>query len=100
MKKLDNYDLKLAAGLALRSDMKVVINEVIDRLNLSFEVLQLKEVIFDYDKCFIQFEEDLYILDSIFAFLVACGIFSKKTYQQYFDDLTSMRLLILDRKVR
>lgn len=92
MKKLNNYDLRLGSGLVLRSEVKSVINEVIDRLNGSYLKLLEMDVIPADDQEFISYKQSFYTLDCIFAFLASCGIFSANTYKVYFEELQKMKL--------
>lgn len=92
MKKLNNYDLRLGSGLVLRSEVKSVINEVIDRLNDSYNKLLEMDVITIDSKEFIDYNQSFYTLDCIFAFLASCGIFSSTTYKAYLKELKDMEL--------
>lgn len=92
MKKLNNYDLRMSSGLIQRADVKAVINEVIDRLNDSYEKLLEMDVIPADEKETIIYNQSFYTLDCIFAFLASCGIFSANTYKVYFEELQKMKL--------
>jgi len=92
MKKLNNHDLRLSSGLVLRADVKNVINEVIDRLNDSYDKLQEMDVITCDNKYFTDYNQSFFTLDCIFAFLASCGIFSSTTYQEYLAELQKMEL--------
>lgn len=98
MKKLNNYDLRLQAGLVLRSDVKAVLNEVIDRLNESYDILSKMETIPKDDKVLESFNQSFYTLDCIFAFLAASGIFSSNTYKEFIEELQKMRLEDIERE--
>lgn len=92
MKKLNNHDLRMGSGLVLRSDVKNVINEVIDRLNDSYNNLTELEVITRDNKYLTEYNQSFFTLDCIFAFLASCGIFSSNTYKEFLAELQKMKL--------
>lgn len=92
MKKLCNYDLRLASGLALRPEIKIVINEVVDRLNESHsKILDMDVIPADCNEV-IRYRQSYFTLDCIFSFLASCGIFSANTYKEYVEELARMKL--------
>ena len=92
MKKLNNHDLRLSSGLVLRADVKNVINEVIDRLNDSYNKLVEMDVITADSKVLVNYKQSFFTLDCIFSFLASCGIFSSTTYKEYLAELQNMEL--------
>lgn len=97
MKKLNNYDLRMSSGIVQRSDVRAVINEVIDRLNESYQVLKEMEIIPLECKEMELYNTSFYTLDCIFAFLASCGIFSSNTYKEFLQELKSMELSNVER---
>lgn len=92
MKKLNNYDFKMASGLALRTEVKIVINEVVDRLNESHSKLLEMDVIPAEGNEITRYKQSYFTLDCIFSFLASCGIFSANTYEEYQLELAKMKL--------
>lgn len=96
MKSLDNYDLRISAGMAFRTDMKVSINELINRLNEVNETIFLKESLTQKDVEYVLFQELYEQLLTIFNFLYSCNIMSSSSYKFYIDELILMELDMLD----
>lgn len=92
MKKLSNYDLKMASGIALRTEVKIVINEVVDRLNESHSNLLEMDVIPGEGNDITRYKQSYFTLDCIFSFLASCGIFSASTYKEFQEELLNMKL--------
>lgn len=92
MKKLNNYDLRMGSGIALRSEVRIVVNEVVDRLNESYSKLLEMDVIPAEGDDITRYKQSYFTLDCIFTFFASCGIFSANTYKEYQEELSKLKL--------
>lgn len=92
MQKMGNSDLRTGAGLAIRSDMRDSINELIDRLNKSYSDFFL----YESDTFFNMFMDYYNQLVVIFNFLSSCLVMSKRSYNLFYNELYDMYVSICD----